>query len=75
MRFCVMLIASFAALLLAGCGSHATDYLKKGGEIPSLVVPSDVPPLKQDSYYPIPAVSQTTAAKPNSLLPPTLQKK
>lgn len=75
MRFCALLIASFAALLLAGCGSHATDYLKKGGEVSSLVVPVGVPPLKQESLYPIPAVSQTAAAKPNSLLPPTLQKK
>ena len=58
---------------LSACANHDTDYLKKGETVPSIVVPPNVPPIKQAAYYPIPTVEAQTPAKPNSLVPPTLQ--
>ncbi|OGT43811.1 MAG: hypothetical protein A3F13_01510 [Gammaproteobacteria bacterium RIFCSPHIGHO2_12_FULL_40_19] len=74
MRFFALFMLFCASMFLLGCAKHSNDYLKKGGEISSLVVPTDVPVIKQAPYYPIPAAAANGSAKPNSLLPPTLQK-
>ena len=75
MRFIALFVVFCASVFLLGCASHSKDYLKKGGEISSLVVPSGVPMIKQQPYYPIPASASNAPAMPNSLLPPTLQSK
>lgn len=75
MRFFALFSAVLIGLCLTGCESHSRAYLKKGGEISSLVVPQDVPVIKQQTYYPVPAMpAGSTVKKSVSLLPPTLQK-
>lgn len=75
MRFFTLFLAVLIGLCLVGCSSHSRAYLKKGGEISSLVVPHEAPMLKQQTYYPVPAMpAGSTLKKPVSLLPPTLQK-
>lgn len=74
MRFFALFAAVLIGLCLTGCESHSRAYLKKGGEISSLVVPQDVPVLKQQPYYPVPSMPAASATKKAvSLLPPTLQ--
>ena len=73
MRFIVCVLASCAVLFLVGCANHSKDYLKKGGEIGTLVVPPGVPLIKQDTYYPVPVVAHAAPAKSISLKPPTLK--
>lgn len=73
MRIFTLFLAIFSGFFLSSCANHSKDYLKKGGEISSLVVPKDVPVLKQQTYYPIPNTTITPSKKPVSLVPPTLQ--
>ncbi len=73
MRFFALFIVFCASVLLTACANHSKDYLKKGGEISSIVVPPGVPMIKQSTYYPIPAVPYNGAVKPMTLKPPTLQ--
>lgn len=70
MRFVALLLLS---LCLIGCDGHSREYLEKGGEISSLVVPEGVPVVKQQDYYAVPKVSATPSKKSVSLVPPTLQ--
>lgn len=69
MRYLLFFMSLFA---LAACAQHETDYLKKGETVPPLVIPSNVPVIKQAAYYPVPTVPGLPPAKPNSLVPPTL---
>jgi uncharacterized lipoprotein len=73
MRFFALFSVILLGLCLTACGSHSTTYLKKGREIAPIVVPADVPVIKQQDYYTVPKVSVTPSQKPVSLLPPTLQ--
>ena len=72
MRLLKIVITMIACTVLLGCVNHTNDYLKKSNQISTLVVPSDVPALKQETYYPIPKTVSSTADKPISLIPPTL---
>jgi hypothetical protein len=75
MRFNTLFSAVLIGLCLTGCSSHSKAYLTKGNEISPLVVPHDAPVLKQQTYYPVPAMpAGSTVKKSVSLLPPTLQK-
>jgi len=75
MRFFAVGLLFCSVVLLSACTSHEKDYLKNAGQINSLVVPSDVPMIKQESYYPIPATPVNVSTKPMSLVPPTLTNK
>lgn len=74
MRFVALIVALGVSVALVGCGSHSKDYLKKGSEVSPIVVPPGVPMIKQEPYYPVPAVPQNTSVKSVTLLPPTLEK-
>ncbi len=75
MRFFALFSAILIGLCLTGCSSHSREYLKKSGEISSLVVPKDVPVIKQQTYYPVPPMpAEATLKKSVSVVPPTLQK-
>ena len=67
------ILCLLAAFLLASCGGHQNDYLKKGQTVPQLVVPHDVPTIKQEPYYPVPNIPDLAPPAPNSLVPPTLK--
>lgn len=69
----VFVLISMLSVFLLGCVNHTRDYLKHGQEISSVVVPKEVPILKQSDYYPVPSVSASKTVKPVSLTPPTLQ--
>lgn len=74
MRFFALFLAVFAAICLTSCTGTKNDYVRGAGEINGLVVPSDVPPIKQEPYYPVPAMpANASTAKSVSTLPPTLQ--
>lgn len=75
MRFIALWVVIVASVCLASCANHSRDYLKKDQEIGSLVVPKDVPVLKQETYYPVPVIAQDATVKPVSLLPPTMGNK
>ena len=74
MRFIALIAVLCMSVVLTGCGTPSKAYLKKDGEVNSIVVPPGVPMIKQEPYYPVPSVPQNTAAKPVNLLPPTLAK-
>ena len=74
MRYGKLIVLCFAGVFLTACANHTKNYLKNGREIAPIVVPSDVPVLKQHDYYPIPAAPQAGSVKSVSLKPPTLQK-
>lgn len=65
--FCVL-----SALALCGCASSSNDYIKEGQQVNSIVVPNDVPSVKQSPYYPVPKYSGALPTKPVSLKPATL---
>lgn len=68
----IVIFIVFLSVFLTGCVNHTRDYLKHGKQISSVVVPKDVPILKQNDYYPVPSVSVSKTVKPVSLTPPTL---
>lgn len=72
MRLMALIALFFTSVLLIGCAAHSKSYLKKDKSIASLVVPSDVPVIKQAPYYPIPKVADQGVVKSVSLKPPTL---
>jgi PBP1b-binding outer membrane lipoprotein LpoB len=76
MRRFVVFAACCASVFLAGCSGHTKAYLKKDQDIPTLVVPSDVPVIKQQPYFPVPNLPPENTGTPTpNLKPPTLQKK
>lgn len=72
MRIVALIVLLLSSVLLSACTDHSTDYLRKGGEVPTLVVPSDVPTVKQQPYLPVPPMPKNATVKPVSLLPPTM---
>ena len=74
MRFFVFVLLSLTVVLLSACTDHKDNYLKNGRQVAPLVVPSDVPMIKQEPYYPTPSMPATVPKKPVSLVPPTLLK-
>jgi hypothetical protein len=74
MRLIALVAVLCVSVALVGCGAHSKDYLKKDGVVHSIVVPSGVPMIKQEPYYPVPPVSQNASTKPVTVLPPTLVK-
>lgn len=73
MRFFALLMLFCASIFLVSCVNHKNAYLKEDAQISPLVVPTDVPVIKQAPYYPIPAIeTHSVGKKPVSLLPPTL---
>lgn len=74
MRLFTISLLFCTILTLTACANHKNAYLKGGREVPGLVVPADVPVIKQEPYYPIPALPiNHSNQKSVSLLPPTLQ--
>jgi len=74
MRILVGLGLLFVSILLVGCGPHTPAYLKHSHQIPHIVVPKDVPVVKEQPYYPIPHVAFSRKKPAPALLPPTLKK-
>lgn len=75
MRRFVLLLACLSSIFLVGCSGNSKTYLKKDQDIPTLVVPSDVPVIKQQPYFPVPNLPPQNSASPTpDLKPPTLQK-
>ena len=73
MRFIALTLLLCVGFFLSACTNHSLDYLKKSGQVSPIVVPSTVPAIKQEPYFPVPPVSASTPKKPMSLKPPTLQ--
>jgi PBP1b-binding outer membrane lipoprotein LpoB len=72
MRFRSIVMICSVAVLFAGCAKHDNDYLKKGGQVSTIVVPPGVPAVKQEPYYPILGKVSQKSIKPVSLKPATL---
>ncbi len=74
MRFFVFVLLSLTVVLLSAFTDHKDTYLNNGRQVAPLVVPSDVPMIKQEPYYPTPSMPATVPKKPVALVPPTLLK-